>query len=82
MVDKVHAKKKKKLLTIADYSKCTTASLVIELLFRMANLRIAQLLLLSSPTQNRFKRLHFWLKFLNDLARGVFRSIGVASAPK
>ena len=31
--------------------------LVLELLFQMANLRIAQPLLLSGPTQNRFKRL-------------------------
>ena len=36
----------------------------------MANLTIAQPLLLSGPTQNRFKRLYFWLKFLSDLAKG------------
>ena len=35
----------------------------------MANLRIAQPLLLSGPTQNRFKRLYFLLKFLSDLAK-------------
>ena len=37
----------------------------------MANLRTAQPLLLSGPTQNRFKRLYFWLKFLSDLAKRV-----------
>ena len=37
----------------------------------MANLRIAHPFLLSGPTQNRFKRLYFWLKFLSDLAKGV-----------
>ena len=37
----------------------------------MTNLRIAQPLLLSGPTQNRFKRLYFWLKFLSDLPKGV-----------
>ena len=37
----------------------------------MANLRIAQPLLLSCSTQNRFKRLYFWLKFLSDLVKGV-----------
>ena len=42
----------------------------------MANLRIAQPLLLSGPTQNRFKRLYFWLKFLRDLVKMV-----VASSP-
>ena len=36
----------------------------------MANLRIAQALLISCPTQNRFKRLYFWLKFLSDLDKG------------
>ena len=36
----------------------------------MANLRIAQPLLLSGPIQNSFKRLKFWLKFLSDLAKG------------
>ena len=40
MVESFHAIKE--LLTIVDCSKCTTACLVIELLFRMANLRIAQ----------------------------------------
>ena len=39
------------------------------MLFRMANLRIAQTLLLSGPTQNRFKRLYFGLKFLSDLGK-------------
>ena len=39
----------------------------------MAKLRIAQPLLLSGPTQNRFKRLYFWLKFLSDLAKGGYR---------
>ena len=43
----------------------------------MANLRIAQPLLLSGPTQNRFKRLYFWLKLLSDLAKGV-----VAPSPR
>ena len=43
--------------SVVDCNKCTTAWLVIELLFRMANLSIAQPLLLSDPTQNRFKRL-------------------------
>ena len=37
----------------------------------MASLRITQPLLLSGPTQNRFKRLHFWLRFLSELAKGV-----------
>ena len=37
----------------------------------MANLRIAQPLLLSGTTQNRFKRLYFLLKLLSDLAKGV-----------
>ena len=37
----------------------------------MANLRIAQTLLLSGLTQNRLKRLYFVLKFLSDLAEGV-----------
>ena len=36
----------------------------------MANVRTAQPLLLSGPTQNRFKLLYFRLKFLNDLAKG------------
>ena len=36
----------------------------------MANLRIANPILLSGPTQNGFKRLYFWLKFLSDLAKG------------
>ena len=53
----VHSTQEKKLLTIVNCSKCTKARLVIELLFWMANLRIAQPLLLSCPTQNRFKRL-------------------------
>ena len=35
----------------------------------MANLKIAQPLLLSGPIQNRLKRLYFWLKFLSDLAK-------------
>ena len=42
----------------------------------MANLIIVQPLLLSGPTQNRFKRLYFWLKSLSDLAKG-----GVAPSP-
>ena len=37
----------------------------------MANLRIAQPLLLLGPTQNRFKLLYFLLRFLSDLAEGV-----------
>ena len=36
----------------------------------MANLRTALTLLLSGPTQNRFKRLYFGLKFLSDMAKG------------
>ena len=36
----------------------------------MANLRIAQPLLLSGPIQNSFESLKFWLKFLSDLAKG------------
>ena len=43
----------------------------------MANVTIAQPLLLSCPTQNRFKRLYFWLKFLSDLAKGF-----VAPSPR
>ena len=65
----IHSTQWKELLTVVDCSKCTTAWLVIELLFRMANLRIAQPLLLSGPTQNRFKRLKFWLKFLSNLPK-------------
>ena len=76
MVDTFHAIKEFSLLTNVDYSKCATARLVIELLFWMANLRIAQPPFLSGPTQNRFKRLYFWLKFSSDLAKGV-----VASSP-
>ena len=59
------------LLTIVDCGKCITAFLVIKLLFRIANLKITQLLVLSGATQNRFKRLYFWIKFLSDLAKGV-----------
>ena len=44
--------------------------LLLSCFFGMASLRIAQPLLLSGSTQNRFKRLHFWLKFLSNLAKG------------
>ena len=36
----------------------------------MANLRIAQPLLLSGPTQIGFKYEYFWLKLLSDLVKG------------
>ena len=36
----------------------------------MANLKIAQPLILSVPAQSRFKPLSFWLKVLSDLAKG------------
>ena len=66
----IHSTQKKELLTTVDCSKCTTARLDIELLFRMENLRIAQPFSLSGSTRNRFKRLYFWLKFLSDLTKG------------
>ena len=48
----------------------------------MANLKIAQTLLLLGPAQNRFKRLYLGLKFLSDLAKGVIApsSPGCATA--
>ena len=40
--------------------------LLLSCFFGMANLRIAQPLLLSGPIQNSFKSSYFWLKFLSD----------------
>ena len=70
MVNTFHAIKRNytQLLIVVNVAQ---HDLLLSCFFGIANLRIAQPLLLSGPIQNRFKRLYFWLMILSDLAKGV-----------